>query len=57
MPQSNVVWFCFVCHVEISQTVALHAVLSVSSEKLLMGSGATAWFETICSYGVEAIDY
>jgi hypothetical protein len=32
MPQSKAVWFCFVCHVEISQTMALHAVLSVSSE-------------------------
>jgi hypothetical protein len=51
---SKVIWLCFVCHVEISQTMTLHAVLF---RKLLMGSGATAWFETVCSYGVEAIDY
>jgi hypothetical protein len=27
------------------------------SEKLLMSKGAPSWFETVWSYGVEAIDY
>jgi hypothetical protein len=55
MKQGNL--FCFVCHIEISQTTALHAMLLMSLESSLWVGGALTWFETVWSYGVEAIDY
>lgn len=57
--------FCFVLfyfvlfsHVEISQTMALHAALLIFFEKLSMSSmGACTWFETLWSSSVEVMDY
>jgi hypothetical protein len=37
--------------------MALHAALVVSSASSPMSMGALTWFETVWSYGVEAIDY
>jgi hypothetical protein len=54
------VLFCFVLfsHVEISQTMALHAALLIFFEKLSMSSmGASTWFETLWSSSVEVMDY
>jgi len=62
MNQGNL--FCFVCHTEISQTMALHLPNHNISwhtigifGKLSMRRGAPTWFKTILSYNVEAIDY
>jgi hypothetical protein len=37
--------------------MALHAALLVSLASSPMSTGALTWFETVWSYGVEAIDY
>jgi hypothetical protein len=49
--------FCFFFHVEISQTMALHAMFLVSSKKLSMGRVAQTSFEIVWSYVVETINY
>jgi hypothetical protein len=52
------VLFGLVCQAEISQTIELHVCpLDISEKKFLMSKGAPSWFETVWSYGVEAIDY
>jgi len=48
--------FCFVCHMEISQTTMFHDMLLVSLESSYEW-GAPTWFEIVWSYGVEAFDY
>jgi hypothetical protein len=45
--------FCFVCHVEISQTTTFHAMLIVSLESW----GALTSIDIVSSYGVKGIDY
>jgi hypothetical protein len=37
--------------------MALHAALLISWASSRMRTGALTWFETVWSYGVEAIDY
>ncbi len=49
--------FCFLCHAKISQTTTLSCHALGIFGKLLTRRGALTWFETIWSYGVEAIDY
>jgi hypothetical protein len=51
--ETPLVLFCFVYHIKISQTMALHATLLLSSESssslsLSMSRVASTWFETKC---------
>jgi hypothetical protein len=49
--------FVLFCHADISQTMALHAVLLVSLESSWQVGGTSTWFKTVWSFDVEAIEF
>jgi len=60
MKQGSFFLFCFVlsCHAEIFQAMGVSCRTLGIFRKLSMSSrGALTWFETVWSYGVEAIEY